>query len=38
MNKLGVGMVITAGAVVMAVVAAVAVVRRKGSTTLHKFL
>ena len=31
MNKLGVGMVITAGAVVM-------VVRRKGSTTLHKFL
>ena len=36
MNKIGVGMVITAGAVVMAVVAAV--VRRKGSTTLHKFL
>ena len=35
MNKLGVGMVITAGAVVMAVVAAAAVVR---STTLHKFL
>ena len=38
MNKLGVGMVITAGAVVMAVVAAAAVGRRKGSTTLHKFL
>ena len=38
MNKLGVGMVITAGAVVMAVVAAAAVVRRKGSPTLHKFL
>lgn len=38
MNKLGVGMVITAGAVVMAVVAAAAVVHRKGSTTLHKFL
>ena len=38
MNKLGVGMVITAGAVVMAVVAAAAGVRRKGSTTLHKFL
>ena len=38
MNKLGVGMVLPAGAVVMAVVAAAAVVRRKGSTTLHKFL
>ena len=38
MNKLGVGMVITAGAAVMAVVAAAAGLRRKGSTTLHKFL
>ena len=38
MNKIGVGMVITAGAVVMALVVAAAVVRRKGSTTLHKFL
>ena len=38
MNKIAVGMVITAGAAVMAVVAAGAVLRRKGSTTLHKFL
>lgn len=38
MNKRAVGMVITAGAAVMAVVAAAAVFRRKGSTTLHKFL
>ena len=38
MNKLGDGMVIPAGSVVMAVVAAAVVVRRKGSTTLHKFL
>ena len=36
MNKIAVGMVITAGAAVMAVVAAV--LRRKCSTTLHKFL
>ena len=38
MNKIAVGMVITAGAAVMAVVAAAAVLRRKGSTTLHKLL
>ena len=35
MNKIAVGMVITAGAAVMA---AAAVLRRKGSTTLHKLL
>ena len=38
MNKIAVGMVITAGAAVMAVVAAAAVLRRKGRTTLHRFL
>ena len=38
MNKIADGMVITAGAAVMEVVAAAAVLRRKGSTTLHKFL
>ena len=38
MNKIAVGMVITAGAAVMAVGAAAAVLRRKGSTTLHKLL
>ena len=38
MNKRAVGKVITAGAAVMAVVAAAAVLCRKGSTTLHKFL
>ena len=38
MNKIAVGMVITAGAAVMAGVAAAAFLRRKGSTTLHKFL
>ena len=37
MNKIAVGMVITAGAAVMAIVAAAAVLR-KGSTTLHRFL
>ena len=38
MNKIAVGMVITAGAAVMAIVAAAAVLPRKGSTTLHKLL
>ena len=38
MIKIAVGMVITAGAAVMAIVAAAAVLRRKGSMTLHKFL
>ena len=38
MNKRAVGIVITAGAAVMAGVAAAAVLPRKGSTTLHKLL